>query len=100
MKTLSFGVPAFKPFLLLAIFSAATSTASAADDAIPGESYNVRNYGAVGDGTNLDSPAIDKAIDAAAAAGGGTVLVPAGTYLSGSIHLQSNIHLVIDAGAI
>jgi polygalacturonase len=61
--------------------------------------FNVRDYGAVGDGTNLDSPAIDKAIDAAVAVGGGTVLVPAGTYLSGSIHLQSNIHLLIDAGA-
>ncbi len=61
--------------------------------------FNVRNFGAVGDGTNLDSPAIDKAINAAAEAGGGTVLVPAGTYLSGSIHLKSNIHLLIDAGA-
>lgn len=61
--------------------------------------YNVRAYGAAGDGTNLDSPAIDKAIAACAAAGGGTVLVPAGTYLCGSIHLQSNIHLLIDAGA-
>jgi polygalacturonase len=61
--------------------------------------YNVRDFGAVGDGTTLDSPAIDKAIAAAAAVGGGTVLVPAGTYLSGSIHLQSNIHLLIDAGA-
>lgn len=61
--------------------------------------FNVRDYGAVGDGQNLDSPAIDKAIAAAADAGGGTVLVPAGTYLSGSIHLKSNIHLVIDAGA-
>ena len=61
--------------------------------------FNVRDFGAVGDGTHLDSPAIDKAIAAAARAGGGTVLVPAGTYLSGSIHLQSNIHLLIDAGA-
>jgi polygalacturonase len=61
--------------------------------------FNVRNFGAVGNGTNLDSPAIDQAITAAAAAGGGTVLMPAGTYLSGSIHLQSNIHLLIDAGA-
>ncbi len=61
--------------------------------------FNVRNFGAIGDGTNLDSPAIDKAISAAVAVGGGTVLVPAGTYLSGSIHLQSNIHLLIDAGA-
>jgi len=61
--------------------------------------FNVRDFGAIGDGTNLDSPAINKTIEAAAAAGGGTVLVPAGTYLSGSIHLQSNIHLLIDAGA-
>jgi polygalacturonase len=61
--------------------------------------FNVRDFGALGDGKNLDSPAIDKAIDAAAEAGGGTVLVPAGTYLSGSIHLKSNIHLLIDAGA-
>jgi polygalacturonase len=62
-------------------------------------SFNVRAYGAAGDGRQLDSPAIDKAIDAAAAAGGGTVVVPAGVYLCGSIHLKSNIHLVIDAGA-
>ncbi len=61
--------------------------------------YNVRDFGAVGDGKNLDSPAIDAAINAAAKAGGGTVLLTAGTYLSGSIHLQSNIHLLIDAGA-
>jgi polygalacturonase len=61
--------------------------------------FSVRAFGAVGDGKNLDSPAIDKAIAAAGAAGGGTVLVPAGTYLCGSIHLKSNINLVIDAGA-
>ena len=48
---------------------------------------------------HLDSPAIDRTIAAAAQAGGGTVFFPAGTYLSGSIHLQSNIHLLIDAGA-
>jgi len=67
---------------------------------MPGQSYfNVRAFGAVGDGKNLDSPAIDQAIAACAQAGGGTVLVPAGTYLSGSIHLKSNIHLLIDAGA-
>jgi polygalacturonase len=59
----------------------------------------VRNYGAVGDGKNLDSPAIDKAIQEAAAGGGGTVYLPPGRYLSGTIHLASNIHLIIDAGA-
>jgi polygalacturonase len=61
--------------------------------------YNVRNYGAAGDGKNLDSPAIDKAIQAASAAGGGTVYLPPGTYLSGTIHLASNIHLFMDMGA-
>src|ERR1700742_517969 len=73
-------------------------SASAAD--APDKSfYNVRSYGATGDGKNLDSPSIDKAIQAAAAAGGGTVYLPPGTYLSGTIHLASNIHLLIDMGA-
>ena len=63
------------------------------------KTYNVRNYGAVGDGKNLDSPAINQAINAAAEAGGGTVFVPAGNYLSGSIRLKSNVQLLIDAGA-
>jgi polygalacturonase len=62
--------------------------------------FNVRSYGAVGDGTNLDSPAINQAILVASAAGGGTVFVPAGTYLCGSIHLTNNIHLYLDAGAV
>jgi polygalacturonase len=61
--------------------------------------YNVRAFGALGDGTNLDSSGINQAIEAATTAGGGTVLIPAGTYLCGSIHLRSNLHLVIDAGA-
>jgi parallel beta-helix repeat protein len=61
--------------------------------------YNVKAYGAKGDGKQLDNKAIDKAITACANAGGGTVYLPAGTYLSGSIHLKSNINLFIDAGA-
>jgi polygalacturonase len=62
--------------------------------------YNIKNFGAVGDGKNLDSPAIDKAIEACAKSGGGTVYVPAGTYLSGSIHLKSKINLYLDAGSV
>jgi polygalacturonase len=62
--------------------------------------FNVRDFGAVGDGTNLDSPAIDRAIQAAGAAGGGTVIVPAGLYLCGSIHLTNNLNLELDAGAV
>ncbi len=49
--------------------------------------FDVRHYGAKGDGTALDSKAINAAIGAAAAAGGGTVYFPAGGYLSGSIRL-------------
>ena len=61
--------------------------------------YNVRDFGAKGDGMALDSSAINKAIEAASIAGGGTVRLPAGTYLSTSIHLQSNIALYLDQGA-
>lgn len=61
--------------------------------------FDVKTYGAVGDGKALDSPAIDKAIAAANAAGGGTVYFSAGIYLSGSIHLKSNVTLYIDQGA-
>jgi polygalacturonase len=86
-------------FLLLGAFLTIAPGLVRASDAATGDSFNVRNYGAVGDGTNLDSPAINKAIEAAAAAGGGMVTIPAGIYLSGSIHLKSNIHLVINAGA-
>lgn len=66
----------------------------------PATRYNVRDFGAVGDGKTLDSPAINKAIEAAAAAGGGTVWLPAGTYLSGSIRLKSNLHIYMEAGAV
>jgi polygalacturonase len=83
--------------VLLGLGALAARSAGAAD--VADGIYNVRAYGAAGDGTNLDSPAIDKAITACAQAGGGTVLVPPGTYLCGSVHLQSNIHLEIAAGA-
>lgn len=62
--------------------------------------FNVRDFGAAGDGSTLDSPAINKAIEACAAAGGGTVWIPGGTYLSGSIRLTNNLNLHLDAGAI
>ncbi|MGA3171501.1 MAG: glycoside hydrolase family 28 protein [Chthoniobacteraceae bacterium] len=84
-----------------AIFFVLTSLLCvAANAAEPAGYFNVRSFGAAGDGKTLDSPAINSAIDAAAKAGGGTVILPAGTYLSGSIHLKSNIDLMIDAGAI
>jgi hypothetical protein len=64
-----------------------------------GPLYNIKDYGARGDGKAIDGDAINKAIDAAAKAGGGTVYFPAGNYLSYTIRLQSNISLYIDQGA-
>jgi len=61
--------------------------------------FDVKGYGAKGDGKALDSPAINKAIEAAAAAGGGTVYFPAGTYRSFSIRLKNNITLYLDQGS-
>jgi polygalacturonase len=74
--------------------AAAPKTAKA-----PETAFNVRTFGAAGDGKALDTPAVNKAIEAAAAAGG-TVLFPAGQYLCHSIHLKSNVALYLDMGAV
>jgi polygalacturonase len=60
---------------------------------------NVRDYGAKGDGATKDTAAIQKAIDACAKKGSGTVTLPAGNYLSAPIVLKSNITLHLDKGA-
>jgi polygalacturonase len=62
--------------------------------------FDVRQFGAKGDGKALDTDAINRAISAAAERGGGTVFFPAGTYLSFSIRLKSNIALYLDQGAV
>lgn len=60
---------------------------------------NIRNFGAKGDGRTLDSPAINAAIDSCSRSGGGTVVIPAGTYLCGSIRLKSHTHLMLESGS-
>src|SRR5438477_12353878 len=62
----------------------------------PATQFNVKSFGAAGDGVRPDTDAINKTIQAAHDAGGGTVLVPAGTYVSGTIQLQDNVTLWID----
>jgi polygalacturonase len=94
-------------FLQLAGAGIAGAAAVTADQGVahaaPGSpatgSFDVRTYGAAGDGKAIDTAAINKSIDAAAAAGGGTVLFPAGNYLSYSIHLKSNVSLQLESGA-
>ena len=61
--------------------------------------FNVRDFGATGDGKTLDTTAISLAISVAAKAGGGTVLFPAGVYVTGTFELRSNITLDLLAGA-
>ena len=61
--------------------------------------YNVCDFGAKGNGRAIDSPAINKAIQKAAANGGGKVVIPAGEYLCYSIRLESGIELHISQGA-
>ncbi len=61
--------------------------------------YNVKDYGATGRKEDDARPAIQRAIDACAAAGGGTVSVPPGLYTSGTLHLRSRITFRVEAGA-
>jgi polygalacturonase len=62
--------------------------------------FDVTTFGAKGDGKTQNRESINRAIEAASAAGGGTVVIPAGTFVSGSIHLRSNITLELDRGAV
>ncbi|MGD1030301.1 MAG: glycoside hydrolase family 28 protein [Opitutaceae bacterium] len=80
--------------------TAAFARGQAFPSADPGQVYNVRAFGATGDGKTLDTDAINRAIEAAAAAGGGTVRIPAGNYLSFSIRLKSHITLHLDPGCV
>ncbi len=101
MRKLTAGVR--RPLLAVAAFALLGGCRELAADTPPIPSaaggYDVRAFGAKGNGVTVDGPAIDRAISAAAAVGGGTVRFGAGTYLSGSIHLKSNISLFLDQGA-
>jgi hypothetical protein len=66
---------------------------------IPPGVFKITNYGAVGDGVTTNTAAIQAAIDALDAAGGGTLEVPPGTFLSGPLRLDSNTRFQLDAGA-
>lgn len=62
-------------------------------------SYNVTDFGAIGNGTTLNTVALQKALDQCREPGG-TVVVPAGVYLTGTLKLYSNMELILEAGAV
>jgi polygalacturonase len=92
----------FLKFGSAGLAGAAIGASAAPASATPAASvsnFDVKSFGAVGDGKTLDTAAINRAIDTAAAAGGGTVTFSAGNYLCYSIHLKSNVALYIGPGA-
>lgn len=104
-------VKARRDFLKLASASAAVFAVPSMADGIgaqepktkpisSGVFIDVRAFGATGNGTTIDTPAINHAIEAAAAKGGGTVHFAAGRYLCYSIRLKSNVALLLDQGAV
>ncbi len=88
---------------LLALWSVMFATIGFAETPgtlnVPEASYDVRSFGAIGDGVTLSTPALQAAIDRCNTNGGGAVLVAGGHYLTGTLYLKSNVCLRIDAGA-
>jgi polygalacturonase len=80
---------------LLSVLLCGSAALGAADPSV----FNVREFGAVGDGHALDTAAINRAVAACASDGGGTVLLSPGKYLCGTIRLASHVTLEIGGGA-
>src|SRR5271154_3362502 len=80
--------------LAIPLFAGALLHADAKDSR-----YNVRDFGATGKKADNAQPAIQKAVDTCAAAGGGTVLIPAGEYPSGTIRMRSHVRIYLESGA-
>jgi polygalacturonase len=88
-----------KPFPLCAILFLSLLLGQIGCVSVSRDALNVRTFGAVGDGTTKDTAAFQKALDICAVAKGGTVVVPAGNYLIGSIELKSYTTLRLEKGA-
>ncbi len=69
-------------------------------NAISAQTYNIKDFGAIADGKILNTQAVQKTIDKCFADGGGTVYVPTGVFVIGTIHLKSNINLFLERGSV
>jgi polygalacturonase len=86
--------------ILLAAAAAVFRFAGATGFSAPLSHYDVRAYGARGNGKTADTVAIQKAVDVCAADGGGRVVFPAGRYVSGPIFLKSRVRIEVESGAV
>lgn len=85
-------------FLMMTASHAAN--ASGDDPAVRKTTYDIRDFGAAGDAATLNTAAIQKAIDACTANGGGQVLVAGGRFVTGTLYLKDNVTLHIASGAV
>src|SRR5471032_1480330 len=83
-----------RPFLAIWLLASALAAAE------PVSSFDVKSFGATGDGHALDTVAIQKTIDACAAASGGVVYFPTGRFLSGTLTLKSGVTLRLSPAAV
>lgn len=95
----------FSLFLFFGVFGfskikAQSNFIAPALPSIPEKSFNIKDYGAVGDNVSDNTKFLQAAINAAGASGGGKVIIPAGTYLCGPFQFVNNLNLHIDSGAI
>lgn len=70
------------------------------NSAVKEKRYNITESGAVGDGTTMNTKAIQSAIDKCSKGGGGTVVIPKGTFLSGSIFLKPGVNIEMEDGSV
>lgn len=77
-----------------------TQPNACAAEVTPGRIFRVQEFGAIGDGTTMNTTAIQKAVDACSASGGGWVCFSPGVYLSGTVFLRDNVRLLLEANAV
>src|SRR5665213_183882 len=87
-------------FILIAAFSAINLPATARCDEKLDGIFNVKKFGATGDGQTLDTPAIEKTIQACQQTGGGKIIFPAGKYVTGTFEIFSHMTLDVEPGAV